>query len=212
MVDLEDSTENPRSVGMTAEAMPEMDETGEEAATEDEQLDYDMLVVRAQKMMYGQGRESILELLGSSETPAQGLGQAASMLVKSLMQSAKQSGREISGEVAINAGAEIIELLSELATKNNVFQYESDEEESSEIQDAVLWGVKYYGDGMIADGEITPEMQGMAQTQMQEGIQEDLEANAPGGEQKTAIAAGVEEAMIPNKSSGIIDGLMKGSV
>ena len=199
---IQDTVENPRAVGMSEDVEPEMNEEGEVQATEEEQLDYDLLTVRARKMMYGPGRENILKMLGSSETPAQGMGKAASMLVKSLVGSAKKSGREISGEVAINAGAEIVEDLSELAVANDVFQYENNEEEKSELEDAMLYGVKFYGDGMLANGEITEEMQSQAKKQMDEGIQEEL---AMARTKKTPVAEGVQNAI---QSGGLISDTM----
>ena len=207
---MQDEAINPRSTGMTSEVMPEVNKAGEEIPTEDEQLDYDLLVIRAQKMMYGPGRENILKLISSGETPAQGLGKAAATLVKSLVQSGKQAGREISGEVAINAGAEIVEDLSELAVSSGVVEYENDKEETSELQDAMLYGVKFYGDGMVANGEITPDMQDMAKKQMDEGIQEELAmAKTDEAPKKKPIAEGVEQAV--NQPSGIVGGMMGGN-
>lgn len=171
--------------------------------TEEEQMNYDMLVIRARKMMFGKGRDNVLKLLGSSNTPAEGLGQAASMIVKSLTNAAKEAGREISGEVAINAGAEIVDDLSELAKSKGVYQYDSPEEEKQQIEEAMLYGVKHYGDGMIAAGELTPEIQEQAKQQVQEGLTEEQATK------KTPVAAGVEQAMA-EKQDGLIANAMGG--
>jgi hypothetical protein len=197
------STENPRGFGGTPDPEPETDADGNELATPDEQMDYDFLVVRARKMIFGKGKEKILKMLGTSESPAKAIGQVGSMLVKSLMDSSKQAGKEIAGDVAIHAAAEIADDLNELAKANNVFQYDSPEDEEKELADAMLWGVKFYGDGMIANKEITPEMKQMAQKEVEEGLAS--EGSAP---RQTPIAAGVGQAV--NPTPGIVGGTAKG--
>lgn len=198
------STENPRGFGGTPDPEPETDDEGNELATEEEQLDYDLLTVRARKMMFGKGKEKILKMLGTSESPAHGIGKVGSMLIKSLMESSKQAGREIGGDVAINAAAEIVNDLNDLGKANNIFKYDSPEDEEKELADAMLYGVKFYGDGMLAAGEITPEMQKIAKQEVEEG----LRSEGAGGPKQTPIAAGVGQAMQP----GVIDGAMKGAV
>lgn len=184
--------EKPRAFGNTDEIEPELDEEGGELATEEEQQDYDMLVIRSGKMMLGEGRDNILDMLGSSETPAKGLGKVAAMLIKSLVDSAKQGGREISPDAAMAAGAEVIEELSDLAKKNGIFQYDSEEEETSQLSDAMMWGVKFYGDGMVQAGEITPEIQSAAKQQVDEGL-------ASEGQQTDQVGQAVNEAMAPKQ-------------
>lgn len=196
---LEGRTEDPRRFEDGAEVAD--DES--EQATPEEQEDYDLLTVRARKIIYGQGKENILQMLGSSETPAQGMGQVGAMIMKSLIQSAKKSGREISPDAAFEASADIALDLNDLAKANGVFQYDSPEDEESEVADAILWGVKFYGDGMVRDGEITPELQQAAQQEVDRQIQEE-QARGP---KKTPIAEGVGQAM-----GGLVGGAMPGGM
>ena len=197
-----DSTENPRGFGGTPDPAPETDAEGNELASEDEQMDYDLLTIRARKMMFGQGKEKILKMLGTSETPAQGIGKVGSMLIKSLMESSKQAGREISGDVAINAAAEIANDLNDLGIANKVFQYDSPEDKEKELADAMLWGVKYYGDGMISNNEISPDMQKIAKQEVEEG----LKSEGKSVPQQTPIAAGVSQAVNP---AGVVGAAMQ---
>lgn len=221
-----DELEAPRAFGDKAnDAAPanlNPDEGGE-PATEEEQMDYDLLVIRARKMMFGDGREDILTMLGSSETPAQGIGKVGSMLVKSLRQSAKQGGRDITDEVAINAAAEIGKDLSDLAKSAGVYKYDSDKDELEELEDAMLWGVKYYGDGMIANGEITPEMQAQAAQVVKEQNTMEVERNPDMTKEqraglKQSIQQGIADSGAPAGptagpgADGIIGGAMPGGV
>lgn len=202
---IQDKTENPRGFGGVADPEPEVNKEGAEIATEEEQLDYDLLTVRAQKIMFGSGKDKILTMLGTGESPAQSIGKVGAMIIKSLMQSSKQAGREIDGNTAIHAAIEVAEDLNALAKKNDVFQYESPEEEKKELDDAMLWGVKYYGDGMIANGEITPEMQQLAQKQVDEGLAE--EAAAAPKPKQDKVASAVKQA---TAKPGIVNSAMGG--
>ena len=141
-------------------------------------------------------------MLGTSESPAKAMGKVGAMLIKSLTMSAKEKGRQIAPDAAIAAGTEIVDDLNELAKANGVFKYDSPEDEQQELSDSLLWGVKFYGDGMLANGEITPEFQKMAQQQVQEGLAEE------GVSQPTPIAAGVNQAMEQSTQTGLVSGAM----
>jgi len=66
--------------------------------------------------------------------------------------------------------------------------------------------VKLYGDGMLQDGELTPEISDLAKKQVQEGIaEEEAQAGTP---QKTKVSSAVGEAMNP-PPPGLIGGQMK---
>jgi len=201
---LQGKTENPRGFGGTPDPVTEDEKL---QASPEEQQDYEMLVVRGRKMIFGENKDDLLELMGSSEAPAKGLGQAASMIVKSLTSAAKEQGRDIGPDAAINAGTVIVNELNELAVANGVFKYESAKDEEDEIKDGVLWGVKLYGDGMVQNGELTPEISASAKQQVTEGIREDAQQNP----KKKKMASAVSEAMNP-QPPGIIDGAMKSGV
>jgi len=128
--------------------------------------------------------------------------------MKSLIQSSKQQGRDISPEAAVNASVSIAEDLNDLAKANGVFQYDSPEEEEKELSNGVMWGVKLFGDGMIADGELTPEISDLAKKQVQQGIAEE-EAQSGGMPKKTKVAEAVSEGM-SNQPAGLVNSKMSG--
>lgn len=198
---LQGTTNNPRGFGGAPDPVSEEEKN---KASPDEQKDYEMLVIRGRKIIFGENKDDLLEMMGSSEAPAKGLGQAASMIIKSLTSAAKEQGRDIGPDAAINAGTLIVTELNELAVNNGVFKYESQKDEDSEIKDGVLWGVKLYGDGMVQSGELTPEITEAAKAQVTQGIQE----NEQKGPQKNKMASAVGEAM-NQPQPGIIGGAMK---
>jgi len=69
--------------------------------------------------------------------------------------------------------------------------------------------VKLYGDGMLQDGELTPEISDLAKKQVQQGIaEEEAQAGTP---QKTKVAEAVSEGMNP-KPPGLVNGVMEGGM
>ena len=203
---LEDKTEKPRVFGETEDMESEEDLR----ATPEEQQDYELLVVRSRKMMFGKGKDKILSLLGSSESPSKGIGKAGSMLIKSLMQSGEQQGRKMSADAAVNAGTEVARDLNDLGKASGVFQYDSPEEEEKELKEGVLYGVKLFGDGMIAAGEITPELQKLAKSQVTQAIEDETGDKMPDAQMKPANAA-VNQAMSQPQESpqGLIGNMMQ---
>jgi hypothetical protein len=188
-----DTTQDPRGFGGTEDPEPQENADGSIDATPEEQEQYDLLTVRARKIMFGKAKDDVLTMLGSAESPAQGIGQAGAMIMKTLYQAAKQNGMDIESDVMIEAGTEVADDLNELGKSAGVFEYDSQEEENKEMEDAMLWGVKYYGDGMVTGNEISPEMQKEAQRVTAEGIESE------GGPQRKEdpIGEGVKQAMGP---------------
>jgi hypothetical protein len=209
-----DQTENSRGFGGSEDPDPETNEDGVVMATEEEQMQYDLLTVRARKMMFGPGKDDVLTMLGSSESPAEGIGQAGAMIMRSLYLAAKESGMDIASDVMIEAGSEVADDLNELGKSAGVFKYDSQEEENDQMEEAMLWGVKKYGDSMVENGEVTPEMMKDAQEVTAQGIEDE------GGPKRKVqpIADGVNEAMggpvqgqpaaAPPIPAGIVGGAM----
>lgn len=202
MQNFPDETENARGFGGTADPEPETNEDGSVNATEEEQMQYDLLTVRARKMIFGDAKENVLEMLGSSESPAQGMGHAGAMILKSLIDAAASKGMEIGADVGTEAGTEVVDDLNELGKSAGVFQYDDEESEAKEVEEALLWGVKYYGEAMQGEGKITPEMQKSAQALTVEGLAEEQ------GPQKKAnpIGDAVSQATQPQ---GLVGGNMQ---
>lgn len=199
----EDSTEQPRGFGGT----PDPDAGGENRATPEEQQDYELIAVRARKIIFGSGKEKILKMLGSSESPAKGMGKVGAMIIKALTTSGKEQGRDISPDAAINAAAVILDDLNSLAKAKNVFKYDDQESEDSELQDAMLWGVKFYGDGMVAKGEITPQFKKMARNEMVKGMAEEQEQGPKPKKMASAVNQAVNDQAMAGP--GVVNGAMQ---
>ena len=143
-------------------------------------------------------------MLGSSESPGKGMGQAGAMILKSLIDAAASKGMEINSDVGAEAGVDVVDDLNELGKSAGVFQYDDKESEAKELEDALLWGVKYYGEAMQSDGAITPEIQKQAQQITVEGLAEE-QGSAP-KKKSDPIKEGVGQAMQP---TGLVGGNMQ---
>jgi hypothetical protein len=175
------TTGKSHAFGDTAEVVDPTNEDGSVNATEEEQLQYDMIVSRAIKMIHGKGQDNILKTLGSSETPSQGIGQVTAQLITALSQSAKEGGMKISDDVLQNAGMEIIEELSELAENKGVYQYDSPEEEKQELADSALWAMRHYEQQRLQSGEVGPEEQDRMKADIQKEMASEQGESAPEG-------------------------------
>jgi hypothetical protein len=200
-----DSTENARGFGGTPDPEPETNEDGSVNATEEEQMQFDLLTVRARKMIFGPKKNDVLKMLGSGESPAKAMGQAGALILKGLIDAAANKGMEINQDVGTEAGAEVVEDLNELGKSAGVFKYDDEESEIKEVSDALLWGVKFYGEAMMSGDKLTPELQKQAQVLTVEGLAEEGPQKKP-----NAIADGVSQAMKPQQ--GLVGGSMAGSV
>jgi len=184
---------NTRAFGDTPEAEPETNKDGQVVASEEEQENYDMIVSRAIKVIHGEGQDDILKMMGSSETPAEGMGRVTANVIRVVYQSAKQAKRNITPEVLMYAGMEIIQELSEFGQARGIFEYEDEDDEAAQIQDAGLYATQFYGKAEQDAGEISPQMKGQAQQKMAEEVEK---------EKGPAEAAPVDNAGIINGISG----------
>jgi hypothetical protein len=204
MQNFPDETGESRGFGDTPD--PQANEDGAVNATDEEQMQYDLLTVRARKMIFGKSKDKVLEMLGSSESPAKAIGQAGAMILKGLVDAAETKGMALNSDVVSEAGSEVADDLNELGKSAGVFQYTDQEEENAQMEEALLWGAKFYGDGTQTAKQLTPELQKTAQQLTVEGLAE--EPLKAGPAQKTPIAEGVGQAMAP-QAGGLIAGNMQ---
>lgn len=188
-------TEDPRGFGEDAAPGEEQDSaTGssplagpDQPASDEEQAMYNLVVSRAIKFMYGQGKNQVLKVMGAAETPAKGVAQAAVMIIRRMVDSAQQQNQQISEDVLYNAGVEIVENLMNLGVHFGVFQFKDDKEAAQQQDEALGWALNYYGNDALQRGEI--DQQGAMQ-QFQQGLASEQQQAA-----MNPVSAGVQQAM-----------------
>jgi hypothetical protein len=164
-----------RPFGADAEEMPEENdlESGDIEATEEEQAMYDLVVARAYKFAYGEGKDQTLKVMSSGENPADGIGRATAMIVRAIKKSADEAGKKIPGDILFHAATEVVEDLSEFGKSAKVFEFRDDAEDQEQTEQALFYAMKYYGEEALANGEVDQEE---AQRAVQQGIQQEQQA------------------------------------
>jgi hypothetical protein len=119
-----------------------MPESGEEAGNvaPEEQAQYDVFVKNGMRLMYEKATvNQILQNVEENENKVEGLANALVVVVSRLEDSAGESGQEISGDVKLHGGQELLEQMVELVEQAGIHDYTPEEMES-----AMLLAVENY--------------------------------------------------------------------
>ena len=135
-----DPTQQPQGLGAGAPApagnqIPEanydpnnrkgLSSGGTEAATPEEQAVYERFVSMALSALYDEKMvQKHVEAIKAAESPEAGVGEVASQVAMRVYTDAKKSGQNISGEVLLNAGQEIVEATVEIAEAGGVAEFD----------------------------------------------------------------------------------------
>lgn len=99
----------------------------QQQATPEEQEAYDMFVAQAYNLIYDEKvLPQIVGMLEGEGDPVEGLARAAAMVISRVKGSAEEAGVELSGDVLLHAGTEVLEDLAELSKESGVKDYTQD--------------------------------------------------------------------------------------
>lgn len=105
-------------------------DAGTQQASPEEQKQYDAIVGSAFNMVYDKKMlPKITQILEGGGDPKAGLARAASLVMIKVLKSAKEAGKEFSGEVLFSAGTEIFEDLAELSKEAGIHDFTQDRDE-----------------------------------------------------------------------------------
>lgn len=117
----------------------------------EEQAEYDTFVQKAGEIIYGEGEvmPEILESLAPAREPAQdpaagntavqALANTAVQVVQKLDVASKEAGAQVSDDVLYHGGAEVVEMLAEVAEEGGIYTFTEEE-----IQGAFFQAVDSY--------------------------------------------------------------------
>lgn len=143
---------------MGAEPMPEAAEGAESGGAEgeasnvssEEQKVYDQVVGNALKMISSpKTRGGILRMLQGDGNPEEGLATTAATVVKRVLDSARQAGMRVSGDIMFPAGQEIFGALADLQADAGIADLDDEQTER-----AMLRGLDLFRDMASADGSL----------------------------------------------------------
>lgn len=140
------------------DAAPSPDETdagAEETSnvSPEEQQQYDQFVDKCYEVIYDEkviGK--VLKSLDATDDPKMNLANTIVMVVHFVAQSAMQAGQQISGDVLMQGGAEVLGDLADLAGRMSIHDYTQEE-----IDGAAYIAMDMYREKMKADGTLDLE-------------------------------------------------------
>jgi len=126
-------------------------EYDEEAVTPEEQAIYTQFVLRAQEFV-SKDPEVVIDKMNNKKVPVfQSVGKTALMIVQGVEKTAAAAGQEISPEIMLNGGAEIVELLMELGDAAGIWPFKQDSKEYEEAMSmAYMHGAELAGKQVLA--------------------------------------------------------------
>lgn len=158
---------------MMPESQPDQQQDGNVSPQEQEQ--YDKVVTSAMKMIHGmEMRDQVIQMLQSGGDPGKVIGELAAQMLLQIKSTAAGAGEMLSPDVVFNAGAEIIEELTDLALNMRLIQ-EGDVDRVHEV--ALKAGIDFYksnggGDQAAPQQSPQPASQGAAPSPSQaQGVQ-----------------------------------------
>lgn len=153
--------------------------TDPNAATPEEQAQYDQIVANAYNLIYDdKSMPAIVKMLEGDGDPVEGLARATSSVMLRVIQSGLQSNAPINGEVAFHAGTEVFEDLAELSKEAGVKDYTQDQDAMEKAYFLALdYSRKAFQDSGILDPEAADADLQMLQQMDAEGQLEPMMMN-----------------------------------
>lgn len=153
----------PKTAGMSGQGQGRMQQpmqatemtSGDPEAnvSPEEQQQYDQFVGNALRMISSpKTRGAILKSLAGDGKPEEGLATTAAMIVRQVQDSARKNGAEISADVMLHGGVEIVEALAE--TQANAGIADLSEEQ---VEGALFRAVDHYRGMAASDGSLNPQ-------------------------------------------------------
>lgn len=158
-----DLLEQPRPTGAGPDGVePTVDPWDETNVTEEEQGQYDQFVTKALRFIHHpQSRDKIIDHMNDKNVSVpEAVGRTAAVVVETVVNHAKASGVDISGDAVFHAGTEIVQELMEVGARAGIFPIKWPEDESDlpqeidyMLEQAFAIGVHEYGKKMTATEE-----------------------------------------------------------
>ena len=124
-------------------------------ASPEEQEQYNMFVSQAFNLIYDEKMmPQIIEMLKGEGDPIEGLARAASMVISRIRRSAIEGGVDLSGDVLLHAGTEILEDLADLSREAEIKDYTQDPDA---LEAAYFRALDIFRVELQENGELDPE-------------------------------------------------------
>ena len=142
--------------------------------TPQEQKEYERFVSNGLNMIYDpKGLKKIVKSLRGGDNPVEGLANTLVSVVQRLEQSARQSGNEVSGDVMLQGGVELLETLVEMSEKAGIHEFSEKDMETALFMAMDNYRFIKQSQGQLPDEVMKADFQRMLQAE-QDGTLEDI--------------------------------------
>lgn len=162
----------------------------EGSVSSEEQAQYDEFVTNGMSLLHDEkGLSGLLQSIQGDGNPVEGLANTVASIVIRVEDSAQKQGIEISGDVLMHGGTELLEQAADLAEQGGVHEFSDDELES-----ALYLAMDIYRTTREQQGKLPTEQLGLDLQELQAAEQDgSLEKQFPGiteyGQKSPAPAA-----------------------
>lgn len=179
---------------------------GAQPASPEEQRLYNHFVAKAMMLTYDEKMfPQVLSMLEGEGDPVEGLARATAMIVARVASAAEQAGQQLSGDVVLHAGTEVLEDLAELAREAGIkdFSQDPDALEASYFRALDHFRMTLQDAGAI-DQEAAKRDLGMLQEMDQAGQLEGMFRDLAKQDPRSARAGGAKAEPEPKGRGGLM--------
>lgn len=129
-------------------------------ATPEQQQKYNEFVSFSMQALYDEKfMGNAIKLIKTARSPVEGIARVAASVASRVYISAKKNGYDLPGEVILHGGAEVLELVKEMAEASGVAALDEDQTESAFYLAADIFRSSLDGRGMIDKGAVMQDIQ-----------------------------------------------------
>lgn len=140
------------------------DDGGEANVTPEEQQQYDQFVANGMQLLYNKkAMPQLLQMIAGDGDPVEGLANALVMVVTRLEDSAGEQGTQLSPDVMMHGGTELLEQMADLAEKGGVHEFDEKEMESALYMAMDMYRSTRQQQGKLPEDQLKADMQQLVQ-------------------------------------------------
>jgi hypothetical protein len=151
-------------------------DAGEESnVSPEEQQAYDAFIDNGAELIYRkEAMPQLVESLRGADNPIEGLANTLAMVVMRLEDSAEKAGQEMSGDVMLHAGSELLQMLAEMSEAANIHTFSEEDQEAALYQALDIYRSTRQEEGRLPVEELQNDMQMLMQAEQSGTLDEVL--------------------------------------
>ncbi len=181
------------------------DAGAEGEVTADEQGQYTEFVTNGMRLLHDEGGlKKTLEAIAGDGDPIEGLANVVAGIVMRVEDSATQSGAEISGDVLMQGGTELLEQAAELAEEADIHDFSEEELGQAHQQAMHLYMATRQQQGKLPPEKFAQDLQELQAAEQDGSLETMIPGIAEFAEQQVAKASQAKPAAAAKPSRGLL--------